>query len=178
MATKESPLVGVRLATPRKLRKLTQSDVARVLGLKSHQIVSNIENGTRPMKGAEMMALIDNYGITPKYLTDPFRLAGEGKFCWRKSQCSTEALAAYQGPAGTWLASYRALSRPRAVRAPMLVLWSIPRKGFQALPVNSLNLMLFSSIVTRIRVAGISISHTSSSTFCRETRCRRTRLRT
>lgn len=113
METTVNPLIGLRLATLREHRNLTQSDVARVLGLKSHQIISNIENGTRPMKGAEMMALVEHYGITPEYLTDPFRLVGEGKFCWRQSQCSREALEAYQGKAGTWLASYRALSRPQ-----------------------------------------------------------------
>ena len=106
-----NPLIGLRLAALREEKHLTQTDIARVLGIKSHQIVSSIENGMRPMKGAEMAALVAHFAIKPDYLTDPFRLVGEGQFCWRQSHCSKEALHAYQESAGTWLAAYRALSR-------------------------------------------------------------------
>lgn len=112
MDSEVNPLIGLRLAALRERKNLTQSDVARVLGLKSHQIVSNIETGTRPMKGAEMVALIERYGVTPDYFTDPFRLEGEGQFCWRQSHCSKVALESYRHKAGTWLAAFRALSRP------------------------------------------------------------------
>lgn len=112
MDTSANPLIGLRLAALREQKQLTQSDIARVLGVKSHQIVSSIENGTRPMKGAEMAALVKEYGIAPDYLTDPFRLVGEGQFCWRQLQCSKAALYSYQSLAGSWLAAYRALSRP------------------------------------------------------------------
>lgn len=112
METTVNPLIGLRLAALRERKKLTQSDVARILGLNSHQIVSNIENGTRPMKGAEMASIIERYGVTPDYFTDPFRLEGEGQFCWRQSHCSKAALETYRQKAGTWLAAFRALSRP------------------------------------------------------------------
>lgn len=86
--------------------------MAEVLGVKSHQIVSTIEGGTRPMKAVEMAALIEHFGISQDYLTDPFRLIGEGQFSWRQSACSGAALIAYQERAGKWLATYRALSDP------------------------------------------------------------------
>ena len=86
--------------------------MAEVLGVKSHQIVSTIESGTRPMKAVEMAALIERFGISQDYLTDPFRLIGEGQFSWRQSACSRAALIAYQERAGKWLATYRTLSDP------------------------------------------------------------------
>lgn len=105
-------LVGLRLSALRERHKLSQSEMAEVLGLKSHQTISTIEAGTRPMKADEMSSLVARFGITPDYLTDPFRLIGEGQFSWRQSQCSGAALSAYQERAGTWLAAYRALSSP------------------------------------------------------------------
>lgn len=113
MESTVNPLIGLRLAALRERDSLSQSDVARVMEVKSHQIVSNIENGTRPMKGAELAALIKRFGVTPEYFTDPFRLEGEGQFCWRQSHCSRVALECYRQKAGTWLATYRALSRPQ-----------------------------------------------------------------
>lgn len=118
MELRINPLVGLRLAALREERKLKQSDVARVIGVKSHQIVSKIESGERPMSGSEMAAIVDTYGITPDYLTDPFRLIGEGQFCWRQTHCSAEVLNSYQLQAGRWLAAYRALSRPEERPGP------------------------------------------------------------
>lgn len=111
MQTAVNPLIGLRLTALREQKGLTQSDVARVLGLNSHQIVSSIENGSRTMKGAEMAALSAEFGVTPDFFTDPFRLVGEGQFCWRQSNCSRQALFAYQNRAGRWLAGYRTLSQ-------------------------------------------------------------------
>jgi Zn-dependent peptidase ImmA (M78 family)/transcriptional regulator with XRE-family HTH domain len=112
MASAINPLIGLRLSALREQNRLSQSDMAKLLGLKSHQIVSTIEAGVRPMKADEMSALVKHFGITPDYLTDPFRLVGEGQFSWRQSQCSAAVLAAYQERAGTWLAAYRTLSDP------------------------------------------------------------------
>lgn len=112
MATVINPLIGLRLSALRDQNNLTQTAMAKLLGLKSHQSVSTIEAGSRPMKAEEMAALTQHFGITPDYLTDPFRLVGEGQFSWRQSHCATIALEAYQERAGTWLAAYRTLSDP------------------------------------------------------------------
>lgn len=112
VATSINPLVGLRLAALREQNGLSQGAMAEVLGVKSHQIVSTIEGGTRPMKAVEMAALIERFGISQDYLTDPFRLIGEGQFSWRQSACSRAALIAYQERAGKWLATYRTLSDP------------------------------------------------------------------
>lgn len=113
-----NPLVGLRLAALREQQQLTQSEMAKVLDLKSHQSVSTIEAGMRPMKAQEMSALTKRFGVGPDYFTDPFRLVGEGKFSWRQSNCSGPALSAYQERAGTWLAAYRALSVPEERPGP------------------------------------------------------------
>lgn len=112
MAQAINSLVGLRLSALREQHKLSQSEMAKVLGVKSHQIVSAIESGMRPMNAQEMSSLVARFGITPEYLTDPFRLIGEGQFSWRQSDCSGPALSAYQERAGTWLAAYRTLSNP------------------------------------------------------------------
>ncbi len=104
-----NPLIGLRLRAMREEQKVNQSRVAELLGLADHQSVSNIENGERRAKAEELSILIDHFGLDPDYFTDPFRLVGEGKFSWRQTACSKEALTAYQASAGRWLAAYRSL---------------------------------------------------------------------
>lgn len=123
-----NPLIGLRLRAMREERKINQSRVAELLGLADHQSVSNIENGERRAKADELGILIDHFGLDPDYFTDPFRLVGEGRFSWRQTACSQEALEAYQASAGRWLAAYRSLSdtedRPGPPERRSLRLWA------------------------------------------------------
>ena len=120
-------LIGLRLKALREKRNIDQGELARVLGLQNRQTISAIENGERRVKPAELALLIDQFKLDPDYFTDPFRLVGEGAFCWRQSKCSTSALNAYQDHAGRWLATYRSLTeagdRPGPRERRSLRLW-------------------------------------------------------
>lgn len=105
-----NPLIGQRLKALRKERALSQEEVAEAIGVNDRQTVSAIESGIRPLKGKEIVALVQRYGLDADYFTDPFRLVGEGAFNWRHNHSTPDALKSYQERAGRWLAAYRALS--------------------------------------------------------------------
>ncbi len=122
-----NPLIGLRLKALREERDLTQDAIAGLLGFNDRQTVSAIETGDRKAKPVELAQLIERYGLDPDYFSDPFRLVGEGKFCWRQTRCAAAALNAYQDRAGRWLAAYRALTtaeeRPGSRERRSLRLW-------------------------------------------------------
>src|SRR5271165_6253039 len=99
--------VGNRLKALRTERDLDQAHIADVLGLASHQIVSNIETGERKVKAAELVALADHFGVDVEFFTDPYRLVGEGRFSWRQNGCTEQQLRSYERTAGSWLAMFR-----------------------------------------------------------------------
>jgi transcriptional regulator with XRE-family HTH domain len=103
-------IVGPRLKALRDERGLNQTEVARMIGVASHQIVSQIETGERRVSTDELMKLMDGLGADLDYFTDPFRLVGEGDFSWRQSGVPGDRLADYQANAGRWIAAYRHLA--------------------------------------------------------------------
>lgn len=108
-------IIGARLKALRDERGLNQTEVARMIGVASHQIVSQIETGERRVSTDELTKLMNGLGADLDYFTDPLRLIGkEGAFSWRQTRCAPTTLAAYQERAGQWLAAYRFLSPPAA----------------------------------------------------------------
>lgn len=121
-----NPLIGRRLKALREERDIDQDAVASLLGLKSRQIVSNIETGERKVKAEELVTLVEKLGVELEYFTDPFRLIGEGEFSWRQSGLTKKALQAYEKHSGSWLAMYRyeapRVGKPARLRRPRLPL--------------------------------------------------------
>lgn len=99
----------------RVARHLSQGELAQRFGFKDRQTVSAIENGVRRVKAEELAFLAETLDAPIDYFTDPFSLAGEGRFCWRERGVGTEALEAFERRAGCWIAAYRVLA-PKVVR--------------------------------------------------------------
>jgi len=113
-------LIGTRLKALREERKLSQDDLARMFGFKDRQTVSAIETGERRLSAEELLLAVQKLGEPLDYFTDPFQLAGEGKFSWRQSNVSLAQLNSYERVAGRWIAALRALAPQVGKPAPFL----------------------------------------------------------
>lgn len=113
-------LIGARIKALREERKLSQDDLARIFGFKDRQTVSAIENGERRLSAEELLIAVEKLGAPLDYFTNPFLLAGEGKFSWRQSSVAPQRLDAFERSAGRWIAAQKVLA-PRVGRpAPNL----------------------------------------------------------
>ena len=119
-AQQSGPLIGARIKALREERKLSQEDLARLLGFKDRQTVSAIETGTRSVKAEELVLAVDVLGASLEYFTDPFRLVGEGRFCWRHTGIETEQLSTYERHAGRWIAAFRTLAPAVGRNTPLM----------------------------------------------------------
>lgn len=113
-------LVGARIRALREDRNLSQEHVARIFGFKDRQTVSAIETGARRVTAQELVLAVEKLGASLEYFTDPFLLAGEGRFSWRQSGVGAEQLDAYERSAGRWIAAFRTLA-PKVGREPPLM---------------------------------------------------------
>ena len=103
-------LIGSRIKALRQARRLSQDDVARLLGFNDRQTVSMIETGTRRVSAQELLLAMEKLGVPLEYFTDPFRLEGEGRFSWRQSGVPAEVLNEYERSASRWIGAYRRLA--------------------------------------------------------------------
>ena len=103
-------LIGSRIKALRQARRLSQDDVARLLGFNDRQTVSMIETGTRRVSAQELLLAMEKLGEPLEYFTDPFRLEGEGRFSWRQSGVPAEVLNEYERSASRWIGAYRRLA--------------------------------------------------------------------
>lgn len=101
-------MVGERVKAAREAAGMNQKVLSERIGFKDRQTLSAIENGTRKISSAELLALMKILLKDLEYFTDPFRLVGEGAFSWR-AQARPEVLNAFEEKAGGWIAMYRAL---------------------------------------------------------------------
>lgn len=113
-------LIGARLKALREERKLSQEGLAGLLGFKDRQTVSAIETGTRRVTAEELLLAVAALGASLEDFTDPFRLVGEGRFCWRHTGVDAEKLSAYERRAGRWIAAYRNLATQVGRRTPLM----------------------------------------------------------
>src|SRR6266702_814491 len=113
-------LIGTRIKALREERKLSQDDLALIFGFKDRQTVSAIETGERRVSAAELLIAIEKLGAPLDYFTNPFLLAGEGKFSWRQSNVGLEQLNAFERVAGRWIAANRRLAPQVGRPAPNL----------------------------------------------------------
>ena len=108
----QSDTIGLRLKAARERSGLTQQQLADALGLRHRQTIASIEAGDRRLSAAEMIGAMQVLGVDLDYLTDPFRLVGEGQFSFRTTEAvEPDVLNRFEEQAGRWIALYRELSR-------------------------------------------------------------------
>ena len=112
--------IGSRIRALREERNLSQDSLARLFGFKDRQTISAIETGLRRVTAEELLLAVEKLDAPLEYFTDPFLLAGEGRFSWRQSGVDAEQLAAYENDAGRWIAAFRALAPQVGRDAPFL----------------------------------------------------------
>ena len=115
-----SVLIGQRLKALREKKGLLQDELARLLGFKDRQTVSAIENGERRLSADELLLAVQKLGVSLEDFTDPFRLAGEGHFNWRRTDVPAEALCAHERFAGQLIAVFRTLGADLGEKPPLL----------------------------------------------------------
>ncbi len=100
-----------RLQMLREQRNVSQEELSRALGFKDRQTLSAIELGDRQLQPTELVEAARFFAVDPDFFTDPFELAGEGRFSWRQKRSSLAELDKVEAGAGRWLAAYRHFSR-------------------------------------------------------------------
>jgi XRE family transcriptional regulator, fatty acid utilization regulator len=112
--------IGARLKALREKQNLSQDELARRFGFKDRQTVSAIETGERRLSAEELLQAIEIFGVPFDYFTDPFLLAGEGKFSWRQTRNVGRDLDGYEVDAGRFIAAFRELAPQVGAGAPLL----------------------------------------------------------
>ncbi|WP_051076237.1 helix-turn-helix domain-containing protein [Verrucomicrobium sp. 3C] len=102
--------IGARIRALRQQRGLSQEALARLFGFKDRQTVSAIETSLRRLTADELLVAVGRLGAPLDYFTDPFLLAGEARFSWRKTEAEPRELRRYEEKAGRWIAAYRAFA--------------------------------------------------------------------
>lgn len=103
---------GSRLRALREERGLSQEEMARILGLTHRQTVGSIEEGKRKLSADELIAAVQAFGVPIDHFTNPFIIAGEARFSWRREgDVAANDLAAFERKAGEWIGAFRELGR-------------------------------------------------------------------
>ncbi len=113
-------LIGKRIRALREERNLSQENLAEIFGFKDRQTVSAIETGARRVTAGELVLAVERLGASLEYFTDPFLLAGEGRFSWRQTGVDAERLNTYERRAGRWIAAFRDLTPKVGLEAPLM----------------------------------------------------------
>lgn len=108
-----SAIIRQRIHWLREQRDLPQTELARALGFKDRQTISDIERGERKISAEELVSAASFFGVDIGFFTDPFELAGEACFSWRRDTVPNVTLEGYEQQAGRWLQMYRHLCRLR-----------------------------------------------------------------
>jgi XRE family transcriptional regulator, fatty acid utilization regulator len=112
--------IGPRLKALREKQNLSQDELAQRFGFKDRQTVSAIETGERRLSAEELLQAIEIFGVPFDYFTDPFLLAGEGKFSWRQTRNVGRDLDGYEVDAGRFIAAFRELAPQVGEATPLL----------------------------------------------------------
>ena len=103
--------IGDRIRLLRETQGLQQARMAEILGLCDRQSVSQIERGNRRVSAEELVRIIDHFGVTLDWLTNPFLLTAKESFSWRQRDVSVADLDAFEALVGEWIGAYRELNR-------------------------------------------------------------------
>ena len=108
MSTISQRSMGYRVSSAREASGMTQEALAKSLGLKDRQSVSDIETGKRSLKPEELMILAELFNRDIEFFIDPFVVAGEAQFSWRVDPAVTQAsLDDFEDKAGQWIGLMR-----------------------------------------------------------------------
>ena len=110
-----------RIAALRERAGMNQVDLARALGVKDRQIISNIETGERKVSADELVRLADIFDVELSAFSDPYRVVDEASFSWRRNEVPEQTIQEFENRATSWLALYRHLSRTAAEPVNSLV---------------------------------------------------------
>ena len=113
-------LIGRRIKALREERGLSQESAARFFGFRDRQTVSAIETGVRRVTAEELLLAVERLGAPLEYFTDPFLLAGEGRFSWRQTGVEIERLKACEQSAGRWIGAFRTLAPQVGYETPLM----------------------------------------------------------
>ena len=113
-------LIGRRIKALREERGLSQERVAEIFGFKDRQTVSAIETGARRVTAEELLLAVERLDAPLEYFTDPFLLAGEGRFSWRQTGVDAERLEACEQSAGRWIGAFRTLAPQVGYQTPLM----------------------------------------------------------
>ena len=111
-----------RLKALRETRGVTQEQLSQALGFRDRQTLAAIEAGERRIAPDELAAAAMALGVTVDYVTDPYRLVGEGRFSFRAKRVEGVVLDEFEQRAGRWIATYRELERERGSEPRRLAL--------------------------------------------------------
>lgn len=121
-----SELINRRLKHARERAGLTQAQLSESLGFKDRQTLAAIEAGQRKLSAEELVRAIGALGVDLEFLTDPFRMVGEGQFSWRAdSRMTPQGLQDFEDRAGRWIATYRKLG-PQSDVSSSALKFSLP----------------------------------------------------
>src|SRR5271166_2228392 len=113
-------MIGARIRAKREELGFSQEAVTRYLGFKDRQTLSAIETGERRVLAEELLRFAEVLAAPLDYFTDPFLLAGEGRFSWRQSGVPAPKLDAYEQETGRFIALFRVLGAGMGQRPPLL----------------------------------------------------------
>lgn len=113
-------VIGARIKAKREELGFSQEAVTRLLGFKDRQTLSAIETGERRVSAEELLRFSEVLAAPLDYFTDPFLLAGEGRFSWRQSGVPAPRLDTYERDAGRLIALFRALGAEMGRQPPLL----------------------------------------------------------
>lgn len=125
--------LGPRIKAVRESNGWTQAQLAKALGFKDRQTLSDIEIGKRSVKPTELVLISDLFDQDIGYFLDPFNIAGEAKFNWRASpQLPEKTLDDFESKAGRWIGLLRWLRSHNLKTNPLkLCLRLHPNSSFE-----------------------------------------------
>jgi len=114
-------IIGARIKARREELGFNQEAVATLFGFNDRQILSAIETGERRVTAEELLKAAEILNTPLDYFTDPFLLAGEGRFSWRQAGVAKPKLDDYEQASGRLIAAFRTLGaqlgrKPRLLR--------------------------------------------------------------
>jgi Zn-dependent peptidase ImmA (M78 family)/transcriptional regulator with XRE-family HTH domain len=114
-------LISKRLKAARERAGMTQAEFAERMGFRDRQTLAAIEAGSRKLSAEELLRALKVLGVELDYLTDPFRLVGEGRFNWRADpKVAPGLLDKFEQRAGQWIATYRRLGEDQGLKPKLL----------------------------------------------------------
>jgi Zn-dependent peptidase ImmA (M78 family)/transcriptional regulator with XRE-family HTH domain len=101
--------IARRIKALREERQVTQAALAEALGFNDRQTVAAIEAAERRVSPDELVRIAQALDTSVDTFLDPFLLIGEGTFSFRAKEVEEPDLAAFEGQARRWIATYREL---------------------------------------------------------------------